>query len=755
MEQFYLPIVVFLVLLSAVQLFIGISNDAVNFLSAGVGSKIAPFKIILLCASAGILIGATFSSGMMEIARCGMFNPEYLCFSDVIVIFFSVMITDIILLDIFVSLGLPTSSTVSIIFELLGASVLVVVYKLMETGQLTVEQLANRINSEKALAIIAGIFLSVVIAFTIGAIVQFLLRLTFTFDLGKVYKKIGSVFGGLCVTAILYFLIIKGLSGASFMKTEWVLFMNEHTVAILLCTFVVITLVFQLLISLNNINIFKIVILLGTFALAFAFAGNDLVNFIGVPLAAVDSYTEFSKDIYPSTEFMMNCLLGSAKTPTLYLLLAGIVMVLTMCFSKKSRKNIQTSINLSSSNRGAKEQFGSSPLGRLLVRGSLKFNKFLHNIFPESFFDFVNRRMVKLTYKRGEQVPPFDHLRASVNLVVSSILIATATSMKLPLSTTYITFMVAMGSSLADGAWDRESAVYRISGVLTVVSGWFLTAFIAFTLCGLIALLVIYGGIVSYIIFGILIVAMEVRSNFFAKKKEGSTFEKLESVDKFIIRDVMKESLGRYLDVVTEIYKNCIIYFLKEDLSSLREVKNTAISLHDEITERRAEYYQMALEKNETKEDRDAKHFYYRIYTNLKELGHGLRSTVGSSFNHIDNNHRVFKGKLGENLLSMIEDLRKLSFYILDYIRADNASDTELAERVHESITLINQYQMELLQSIDSDDISLRGSELYLNLLQFSRDLVNRFSLIAVLQHELNIRCLPEHKLKLAEVEEE
>ncbi len=738
MEQFFIVILVFLALLAAFDLFVGVSNDAVNFLNSAVGSRVAPFKVVILVASLGVLIGATFSSGMMEIARSGVFNPEMFTFSEIIVVFFAVMVTDVLLLDIFNSFGLPTSTTVSIVFELLGGAVAAAAYKIFSTPELSLQSISDFINNEKALAIVSGILISVIVAFLAGAIIQYVLRLLFTFKYEKTYKYWGGAFGGAALTAIFYFLVMKGAKGASFMKPEYIDWISEHTISILIYTFIVLTVLFQLLITFFRVNIFKIVILAGTFALAFAFAGNDLVNFVGVPLAALDSYKIYAASGVAANAFTMESLKGAVQTPTFYLLIAGLIMVTTLLFSKKAKRVVQTSINLSSSSRGAKEQFGSSIIGRRIVRSSIGFGKALNQILPSSVFEFIDKRMEKPVPKKGEVALPFDYIRASINLVVASILIASATSLKLPLSTTYVTFMVAMGSSFADGAWDRESAVYRISGVLTVIGGWFFTAFSAFTLCGLLTTGIFYGETIAIIGLMLLVSFMMIRSNFFGKKVEEDNIENIDIIDRNVICSRVNSATEKYLTETMNLYNECITAFLNEDLKELRKIRNRAISIQDEISRKRGEYYRLALESSEQKVDRDARHYYYRVFTNLKEVGHGLRSVVGTAYNHVDNNHRVYKGALRENLEKMIADLHSLENALKEYVNTEGNNDVEMSKRQNQSIALINQLQLELLQRIDEENLSLRGSELYLNFLQFSRDLINRFSLIALLQHELN-----------------
>ena len=740
MEHYFLVILTFLLLLAVFSLFVGVSNDAVNFLNSAVGSRVAPFWVITLVAALGVVIGATFSSGMMEIARSGVFNPQMFTFQEIMILFLAAMIANVLLLDIFNSLGLPTSTTVSIVFGLLGGAVGIAIIKLYN-DPLSGGHIADFINNEKALAIISGILSSVIIAFTAGVVIQYLVRLIFTFHYQKVYRYAGSVFGGLAITAILYFLVVKGAKDASFMRPDYLAWIQAHTFSILLYTFLATTALFQCLITFFRVNIFRFVILAGTFALAFAFAGNDLVNFVGVPLAAVDSFNAYKASGLAADVMTMESLQGAIKTPTFYLLLSGLIMVITLFVSKKAKRVIQTEVNLGSSSRGAKEKFGSSVVARAIVRSSFNFGKMMYQFFPADMTRFVERRMIKIKPKRGEMSLPFDHIRASINLVASAILISVATSMKLPLSTTYVTFMVAMGSSLADGAWDRESAVYRINGVLSVIGGWFLTAFCIFTLCALIAVALFYGETVAAVIFIVVVLFFLVKTNFFPKQKEDDLMPEFDKVDKVSICNSVNSSVAAYFDVILSTYREAVSEFLDENLKGLRKTKNNAIQVHEEIVRKRGEYYRFAYEGSEDKVDSDARYYYYRVFTNLKEIGHGLRSVVGTAYNHVNNNHSVYRGTLRENLLAMMADLEDLRKFLGDYAHSPVHRDELVAERTRESIKLIDSLQHQMLTRIDKHNLSLRSSELYLNYLQFSRDIINRFSLVALLQHELNEKC--------------
>ena len=736
----YLIILVFLLVVAVFDLFVGVANDAVNFLNSAIGSRVAPFKVITLVASLGVLIGATFSSGMMEIARSGVFNPYMFTFEEIMIIFLAVVITDVLMLDIFNSLGLPTSTTVSIIFELLGGTVAVAVIKLYNDPALA-QSVADFINTRKALAMITGIFTSIVVAFTAGLIIQYITRLIFTFKYQKIYRYAGSLFGGIAITAILYFLVVKGAKGASFMRPEYLTWIETNTLSILLYVLLSTAVVFQLLITFLKVNIFRFIILAGTFALAFAFAGNDLVNFVGVPLAALDSFNAYKASGLAADVMTMDMLKDAVQTPTSYLLLSGLFMVLTLVFSKKAKRVIQTEVNLSSGSRGAKEKFGSSVVARTIVRSSFNMGRMMQQFIPAGVAGTINRRMAKVKPKKGEIPLAFDHIRASINLVVASILIATATSFKLPLSTTYVTFMVAMGSSLADGAWDRESAVYRISGVLTVIGGWFFTAFCAFTSCALVAIAIHFGGNTVVFILVAIISFVFIKTNFFSKSKKDVEAGEFEKVDKVSICNTVNNSVATYFNTMLSLYKEALTEFLNEDLTGLRKTKNRAVLLHEEVVRKRGEYYRFAYEGDEDKVSSDARYYYYRVFTNLKEVGYGLRSVVGMAYNHINNHHSVYHSTLRTNLLAMITDLEDLRDFLNGYAHSQVHKDELVTERTGQSVALINDLQHQLLTRIEKHNLSLRSSELYLNYLQFSRDIINRFSLVALLQHELNEKC--------------
>ena len=724
MDQYYLVLLAFLGVIAVIDLFVGVSNDAVNFLNSALGCRISSFRTTLWVASIGVLAGATFSSGMMEIARSGVFHPQLFTFSELMIVFFAVMVADVILLDAFNSLGLPTSTTVSIVFELMGAAFAAALFKLIDAGA-PLSDVADYINSSKSLGIVSGILISVVVAFISGAVVQYLARLVFTFKFEKAYRRIGAIYGGIALTAIIYFLVMKGAKGASFMRPEWIQWINANTAVILFSLFTGLTVLFQVLITVFRVNIFKIIILAGTFSLAFAFAGNDLVNFVGVPLAAWDSWKEWQASGAADNAFMMGGLLKPSTAPTAFLLLSGFVMVLTLWFSKKAHRVIRTSISLASSARGGKEQFGSSLPARVVVRSAIRFNNLAHQIIPASVIKSLATRFEKKKLAPGEVELPFDEIRASVNLVLAAALIASATSLKLPLSTTYVTFMVAMGSSLADGAWDRESAVYRISGVLTVISGWFMTAFTAFTACGLICMLFISWGEPLQLIMMVLALIVVIRTNFFVKEEdETPDHERIDRGDKASIRDLLTESVNDNLNATLTLYAQGLQAFLDEDDQKLRELKGDAAQLFDFITMRRGEYYNMALEGGGSRSDRDARNFYYRAFTSMKEVSHSLRDQIGVAQNYVANSHSPFTGRMRDN----IKTLSKRLIMIRDNFVPANCT---------QALELIDEAQRDFMTQIGEEKISLRKSELYLGYLLFAREVLNRYMMVKLLQSEL------------------
>ena len=467
------------------------------------------------------------------------------------------------------------------------------------------------------------------------------------------------------------------------------------------------------------------------------------MNFVGVPLAAYESYNSFIASGVAANLFTMESLKQAVQTPTIFLLLSGLIMVLTLWFSKKAHRVVQTSISLSSSTQGEQEQFGSSLPGRVIVRSALRFGTLVNQFMPAAIRKGIDSRMVKPQPVKGEIALPFDYVRASVNLVVAAILIASATSLKLPLSTTYVTFMVAMGSSFADGAWDRESAVYRISGVLMVISGWFLTAFSAFTACLVIALIIFNFGEWAAILLMIIATVSLIRSNFFSKEKEDHSFAMLKKsqLTREEIRASIREAVATNLDKTVQLYREGVTSFLNEDGSQVKKARSEAAALFDDISRERGLYYRMALEGTGNALDDDARHFYYRAFTNMKEAGHNLRSVMAMMENHLANQHRIYTGELRENLEKMLDIVSSLHNHLSSLAVSGETARKELPALANEEIQKINHYQLELLRLIDSEHLSLRSSELYLSILQCTREIINRYTIVMVLQGELNDMC--------------
>lgn len=574
MEILFLCVVIFLFMLAVFDLSVGVSNDAVNFLNSAIGSKAASFKRVLIIASIGVFIGAAMSNGMMDIARHGIFRPEHFSFYDLICIFMAVMVTDIILLDVFNSLGMPTSTTVSMVFELLGATFVVALIKMTGGSDLGFNDL---LNTEKALSVILGIFLSVAIAFFFGTVVQFLSRMIFSFNYKSNLKwKIG-IFGGACATAIVYFLLIKGLKDLTFMTPEVKAWIDTHTGIIVTSCLIFFTLLMQLLHALN-VNVLKTIVLMGTFALAVAFAGNDLVNFIGVPLSGLSAYQDYAANGGGDAHgYLMQSLNGPSNTPIYFLIGAGLIMVVALATSKKAQNVSKTEIGLGSQQVGD-EMFGSSRIARRLVRWSLSVIAWIRRITPPRVRAWFNRRF-NTDETIMDQGAAFDLIRGSVNLVLAGALIALGTSMKLPLSTTFVTFMVAMGTSLADRAWSRESAVFRITGVISVIGGWFLTAGVAFIGAGVIVAAMHFGGHWVMFLLGVVTIILIIRSNrrFRNRREEEngdamfrsilSTEDKTEAWNMLLI--YIFEQQHKFLTYANEAYRGITDAFINENARAL------------------------------------------------------------------------------------------------------------------------------------------------------------------------------------------
>ncbi len=668
MESFYIILVVVLFALAASDLVVGVANDAVNFLNSAVGSKSAPKWLIFTMAAIGVFIGASFSNGMMEVARKGIFHPDMFFFSEIMIIFLAVMITDVIMLDTFNALGLPTSTTVSVVFELLGSAVAVAGVKIKLAGGSIFLELSKYINSEKALAIITGILVSVVIAFTVGAFVQFIARLIFTFNYRQPMKYFGAIYGGLAITAITYFILVKGISDSSFanIKLEsgdtlstWI---NQHTSLVISTSFVGWTIIMQVLKWIFNIKILKVIVLVGTFALAMAFAGNDLVNFIGVPLAGFSSFQAWvaAGQLSPDS-FSMGMLAGKIDTPEYMLIISGLIMIATLIFSKKAHNVIATSVDLSRQSEGS-EKFDSSPLARIIVRSTTRFNKKLKRIIPQPVLQSLDSRFVSSNYinQNDAEPPAFDKIRASVNLVVASILIALGTSLKLPLSTTYVTFMVAMGTSLSDRAWDRDSAVFRVSGVMAVIGGWFLTAIIAFSGAAFIALVISLGGKLMIFVFIGLGIFMVLRTHMLLKKR--NLYSKTESEDIIDVKDPYEVIIAKSSKQIVKaiVSSNYIVSvgidgFLNEDRNKLKLAQKASDEFSKRSKKNKEKVYSTVQILTEGLVD--TSHFYVQMMDYKREMAHANHYIIDPIINYSDNNHKPFTPEQHAELIKLTVQL--------------------------------------------------------------------------------------------------
>ncbi len=730
MVTFYIIVIGVLFLLAISDLVVGVSNDAVNFLNSAVGSKAASLKTIMLVAAVGILFGCTFSSGMMEVARKGIFHPENFYFSEIMILFLAVMVTDVILLDAFNTFGMPTSTTVSIVFELLGAAVAISVIKVYTDPNAL--EIGEYINSGKALAIISGILLSVVIAFSTGLIIQYLTRLLFSFNYQSRLKSFGPVWGGLAIAAITYFILIKGVKGASFMSENLVAIIQNNSLKIIGLSFIGWTIIFLVMNWFTKWNILKVIVLIGTFALAMAFAGNDLVNFIGVPLAGYNSFELFIANggVEPDG-FLMEGLAGKVPTPTLLLLIAGAIMTVTLWRSKKAKRVIQTSLDLGRQYEGS-ERFASYAISRSLVRQFSKMANNVNEVLPDKWKERVEKQFDEKAFLAkqaalGKDAPAFDLVRAAVTLVVASILIAIGTSLKLPLSTTYVTFMVFMGTSLADGAWGRESAVYRVSGVLSVIGGWFFTAFSAFVVAFVIANVFYFGGMVAILVVLVLAIIFMVRSHRQQEKvlEEQIAFEKnIEegTLDQQKVIALCADNLQDILGNLYDILEDALDGLQNENLKKLSQSRKKFNNI-DKKANKLKDAARKVLDKIND-DDMDSAHMFILVVDYLSEMTNHVQGIVIPSLNHVDNNHKPL-------LKEQIEELKRINKSLKHVLRStikvfntlsieDAKNSMDMSEPFVKLIRTIRKTQ---LKRIKNGEIGTRSSILYLNLLGEFRNL--------------------------------
>lgn len=730
METIYLCIVIFLFVLAIFDLMVGVSNDAVNFLNSVIGAKAASFKTVLFIAGIGIFIGASLSNGMMDIARHGIYQPEHFYFAEIMCILLAVMLTDVVLLDVFNSMGMPTSTTVSMVFELLGGTFALALIKVHNNDMLG---LGDLINTDKALSVIMAIFVSVAIAFFFGMLVQWLARIIFTFNYKKKMKYSIALFGGIATTAIIYFMLIKGLKDSSFMTSEAKQWVQDNTAMLIGCFFVFFTLLMQILHWLK-VNIFKVVVLLGTFALALAFAGNDLVNFIGVPLAGYSSFIDYTTNGMAAgpNDFLMSSLLGPAKTPWYFLIGAGAIMVYALCTSKKAHNVIKTSVDLSRQDEG-EETFGSTPIARTLVRISMTLANGVSEIVPEGAKKWINTR-----FRKDEAIiadgAAFDLVRASINLVLAGLLIALGTSLKLPLSTTYVTFMVAMGTSLADRAWGRDSAVYRITGVLSVIGGWFLTAGAAFTICFFVAMIIYFGGTIAIIALIALAVLSLIRSQVIYKKKKekekgNETLKQLMQTSNSdealqLMRQHTREELGKVLEYAETNFELTVTSFLHENLRGLRRSMGST-KFEKQLIKQMKRTGTVAMCKLDNNTVLEKGLYYYQGNDFASELVYSIARLCEPCLEHTDNNFNpldaIQKGEFGD----VAEDITYLIQQCRKKLESNDYNDfEEEVRRANDLNAQLSHLKRQELQRIQNQAGSVRVSMIYLTMVQEAQNVV-------------------------------
>ena len=715
----YTAMVAILGLLAVSGLYVGVTNDAVNFLNSAIGSKAAKFRTILIVASVGIFVGALTSSGMMDVARHGMFHPELFGFKDVMMLYVGVMFANVILLDLYNSLGLPTSTTVSLIFCLLGSAMAVALFKIGADPAISYLELGNYINTAKAMGIVSGILLSVILAFTAGTIVMWISRLIFSFRYVKMLRRFGALWCGVSLTAILYFALFKGLK-SQLGGTAFVAWVDEHLLLSLATAWVVCSMILFFL-QLFRVNILRITILSGTFALALAFAGNDLVNFIGVPIAGVEIFTGKFADNLSDPE-IMSALAGPAENAnnTLYIVLSGVIMVATLWTSRKAMNVSQTELSLSSADGGGEKQFSSSVFSRALVRGAVNTSRFFDRVTPQSVKSFIEKRFEWADIEHSGA--PYDMIRATVNLTTASLLIALGTSLKLPLSTTYVCFMVAMGSSLADKAWGRESAVYRITGVFTVVLGWFVTGFGGFIIAFVLGLLLMWGDVWAFGIITLLCVYMFIHSNFMPKKKKEESKKSDAEVRESLVNDTMT-AVSDTIKATTRIYNRTIVALLKENRKALKDLVAEASEMYEEKS--RLKYSIATTLRGTYGSDLNLSLYYVQILDYLNEMTKALVHITRPAYEHIDNNHIGLSQVQTETLMSINADVNEIySRIIYMFTSSDFSTIDEVLTMRDNLFERLAQSTKEELARITAGESNSRSGMLFLGIISETKTMV-------------------------------
>ena len=730
MDSIFYLMIFALALLAVADLVVGVSNDAVNFLNSAIGSKAISFKKIMIIASLGVFIGAVFSSGMMEVARKGIFMPSKFYFDEIMFIFMAVMIGDILLLDFFNTLGMPTSTTVSIVFNLLGAAVVMALIKIGMSDTETAADLVNYINTEKAKQIISGILLSVVISFTVGMLVQWISRLVFSFQYEKKVKNFGFVFAGICLTAIGYFIFFKGLKGTPFYgDIKDFLAQNSFLVIGLMLAFW--TLLMFIIDKVFKINVLIIVIGVGTFGLALAFAGNDLVNFIGVPMAAYHSYEAWSVSGIPASEFSMEILSEKVPTEPGLLFIAGAIMVVTLAFSKKARTVADTSIDLSRQGDGS-ERFQPNILSRSIVKGSTKLVSVISTILPAAVQTKITNSFqtpaIEISEEKAKALPAFDMIRASINLAVAGILISIATSMKLPLSTTYVTFMVAMGTSLADRAWGRESAVYRVAGVVNVIGGWFFTAFSAFTFAGILTY-IIYMGRGAAVAILLLFAGVLVVRNYLSHKKKANAQSDHSSLKKSAsqtVQGIIEESadnVAKSIYRTTSIFNGVVDGLSNQDTGALKKMRKRVGKFEDEVESLRNHLFYFIKNLDETSVR--GSNFYIMVLANLTDVVQSLEFIAKKSFKHIDNNHKPLSKSQISDLNEIQTTFDGMLISVEQAFTSKSFGDLSTCLDQEDAIlALISDKIDAQIARTRKEEVSPKNTTLYFNLLLETKDLV-------------------------------
>ncbi len=729
--------IIALAILAVADLIVGVSNDAVNFLNSAIGSKVISFRNIMIIASLGVFVGAVFSSGMMEVARKGIFMPSEFYFDEIMFIFMAVMIGDILLLDFFNTLGMPTSTTVSIVFNLLGAAVVMALIKIGMSDTETLADLSRYINTQKAKQIVSGILLSVVISFTVGMLVQWISRLVFSFQYEKKVKNFGFIFAGICLTAIGYFIFFKGLKGTPFYG-DIKEFLADYSILLIGLMLAFWTVLMFLIDKIFKINVLTIVIGVGTFGLALAFAGNDLVNFIGVPMAAYHSYEAWSASGIPASEFSMGILSKKVPTESGLLILAGSIMVVTLAFSKKARTVADTSIDLSRQRDGI-ERFQPNMLSKIIVKGSTKFVSAISAVLPSAFQAKISSSFqtpaIEVSEVKAKELPAFDMIRASINLAVAGILISIATSMKLPLSTTYVTFMVAMGTSLADRAWGRESAVYRVAGVLNVIGGWFFTAFSAFTFAGVLTY-IIYMGRGAAIAILLLLAAILVLRNYLSHLKKLNSQSDHTSLKKSAsqtVQGIIEESAD---NVAKSMYRSVKIFdgvmegLANQDVGALKKMRKSVSKFEDEVETLRNHLFYFIKNLDDTSVR--GSNFYIMVLANLTDVVESLAFISKKSFKHIDNNHSgLSKGQIND-LKEIQSDLSTVVSAIeRAFVNKEFSDLGSYLEQENLIVALISEKVDIQIARTRKEEVSPKNTTLYFNLLLETKDLIKSIMRLA------------------------